>query len=702
MFKSKSKRIGIIITAVIMFNTLFANNVQAAEDITDDTGAAYVSAHEEECVQIAAAPDVTEEMCDYSYWLDKSVGNPTALMMNQDDIIALNRSALSAPGSNMNDLLSMNEDYNAASLGASLADISTSKSVLYVNQQSVSANEYYQALKSDIAATKYTEENRKVQYAVAVKQTVINNIPTNAFIGYSAFDTDNEAVNSALSVNEPFIIKQRCISGGHTYYWGYADNCTGWVDGDDLAICANKNEWLEAWQIDREKKDFLVVTQDKIVLEPSYYTPEISEVKLTIGTILKEVPTELIPAVIDYRGKWNNYVVYLPVRDAEGKYQRKIALISQHYNVSEGFLDMTKENILKTAFTCIGNRYGWGGMLDSMDCSLYTRNVYRCFGVSWPRNTNWQQTVPDIKISLADMTDEEKEKRIRELPAGSLLYFPGHTMIYIGNAGDKLYVLSALGSVSEAAGELNVQKIFSVALNALDVRRANGTTWIHNLQSAVCPFGIKEWKSGTDLPDDVKGENTGEVFKITPLNGEIYAAVDDTIAIDAFYNKTNRLYIDFARIDGSRVRDNQLRVTVIAGSKVYTRAAVTSAQCDKSVGKVSVNKKTGIAAVKLKASGDVSYELQDGSKYTVHYTVEKPKVNAALKRLEKGNGVKCLTVSQLFGTAISAGRLEIAADKYKTAEIDNNVLKIDTAKTNNIKVRYLFLNKKYQIKIKVK
>lgn len=707
-----------IIVALLLFNNILSANTMAYENIPADTYDFCTVYDEDECVQISAAPDVTAEMCEHSYWLDKSVGAAKKLMMDRAEIAAFNLSALNADGSNMNDLVNMNENYNAKNLGDSLADISTSKKILYVNQQSVSANDYYQALKADIAASVYTDENRKVQYAIATKQTVLNAIPTNAYVGYSATDTDNEVVNSAISVNEPFIIKQRCISEGHTYYWGYSDNCTGWVDSDDIAICENKAEWLEAWQVDENKNDFIVVTQDKIVLEPSYYTPEISEVKLTIGTVLKEVPEELIPSTIDNRGKWNNYVVYLPVRDIEGKYQKKIALISQHYDVSEGYPELTKEKLLKIAFSCIGNRYGWGGMMDSMDCSLYTRNVYRCFGVFLPRNTNWQQTVPNTKISFSDMSDDEKEMKIKELPAGTLLYFPGHTMIYIGSINDKIYVLSALGSVSEGTGEVNVQKIFSVALNALDVRRANGTTWLHNLQAAVCPFGIKEWKADDDktISDRNNVENNVEnnniennnivnnniVNKVTPLNGEVYAAADDTIALDAFYNKTNKLYVDFTRIDSSKVNGGQLKATVISGAKIFTKAAVANVQCDKSVGKVSINKNTSIAAVRLKASGDVNYTMKDGNSYVVHFTVEKPKANSKLKKIETGEGIKQLSVSELFGTSINAGRLEIASDKNELAEIENNMLKINTDKQGNVKVKYLFLNKKYQIKIKIK
>jgi hypothetical protein len=162
-----------------------------------------------------------------------------------------------------------------------------------------------------------------------------------------------------------------------------------------------------------------------------------------------------------------------------------MALISQHYSVSVGFLPMTQGNILDVAFSCLGNRYGWAGMLQSYDCSLYTRTIYRCFGFELPRNTTWQQLVPNTKVDLSQMTDEEKEKYIETLPVGSLLYFSGHTMVYVGTVDGVNYVISALGSASDSVGKLNVKSQYCVAVNPLTVRRKNGNTWLNNLISAV-------------------------------------------------------------------------------------------------------------------------------------------------------------------------------------------------------------------------
>ena len=295
-------------------------------------------------------------------------------------------------------------------------------------------------------------------------------------------------------MNDPVVIKQVCAYDDASFYYVETDHCPGWVDAQSVAICASRSEWLDAWKTSVDGKDFLVVTQNRIVTEPSVFVPETADVKLTIGTKLKLVPEDKIPRNLGERNAWNNYVVYLPTRDADGAYVRREALISQHYSVSIGFLPMTQSNILRVAFTCLGDRYGWGGMLDAMDCSMFTRNVYRCFGLYMPRNTTWQQLVPNTRIDLSGMTDEEKLLLLQNTPAGAMLYFPGHTMIYMGFEAGTGYVISALGSASDTTGELDVRSIYSVAVNPLTVRRRSGNTWLADLTSIVIPANYAEKK----------------------------------------------------------------------------------------------------------------------------------------------------------------------------------------------------------------
>ncbi len=127
-----------------------------------------------------------------------------------------------------------------------------------------------------------------------------------------------------------------------------------------------------------------------------------------------------------------------------------------------------------------------------MDCSLYTRDIYKCFGYELPRNTTGQVKLPEQYVeSLDGMTDDAKRAKIDSLEPGTLLMFSGHIMMYIGSVNNKQYVISDLGSASETAAvseTVNVKGIFSVSINTLDVRRRNENTWLTSMIYAVRPW----------------------------------------------------------------------------------------------------------------------------------------------------------------------------------------------------------------------
>lgn len=422
---------------------------------------------------------MSREMLNSDYW--KKISNDSnEILMTKDQIKEYNNKILEANNTNVIDLESIK---NPSKGYFSKLNYSP----LYINgkefNQDNLINQFIEAQNNST----FKDEKRleKLHYAVATKRCDLKCWPTNDYIGYSADDCDDEIQLAILNVNDPFVIKDICIFNSKTFYYGWSNNCDGWVCSDNLALFNSKEEWINSWKVNIEDSDFLVVTQDKIITEPSITIPSTSEVELSIGTVLKLVPKAEFPDSIGERGAWYNYLVYLPTRDENGYYKREIALIPIHYSVSIGFLDMTNSNILDVAFSCLGDRYGWGGMLKSMDCSLYNREVYECFGFELPRNGTWQRNIPNKLTDISSLSDEEKQEYIESLPIGSLLFFPGHTMIYVGTVKHTSYVISDTGMLSDSYGELKVKSMYSVILNPLTTRRANSNTWLHELFAVV-------------------------------------------------------------------------------------------------------------------------------------------------------------------------------------------------------------------------
>ena len=431
--------------------------------------------------------DVTKEMTD-----------PDKVLMDEAAIRAKNQKIMDDPDTNMCDLKNVTMAYDAVARQKKLADstfsditerIGTRKKIFRsgVALEGDKITEWFNEIKDNIQYAP-AKSNATKLYAICTKRADLWMAPNAEPVGWSATDGDDEFENSAVNVNEPFIIDGTTRDG--KFFHGTTNNCSGWVEADHFAICDDRETWLSQWDLPGDQ--LLVVTTSHITLERSFLDPATSGVDLMLGTQLPLVPREEIPEKIAERGTWYNRVVYLPTRDADGKLVRTPALIGAHHDVSVGYLPLTKSNILKVAFSCLGDRYGWGGMLGAMDCSMYARSIYRCFGFELPRNTTWQRAMPTYKVDLGPMTDAEKRVAISKLPVGTLLMFSGHITMYVGSYNGKQYVISDMGTASETeesiGSEVKAKARYCVSLNTLDVRRAAGTTWLTEMLTGLVPW----------------------------------------------------------------------------------------------------------------------------------------------------------------------------------------------------------------------
>lgn len=428
---------------------------------------------------------VTKEMCDAQYWIHKCQ-NPDEVLLTREEIEALNEKIMKKQGTHMNDLSEYPDYYDGEELRSEWTNKEIPQKEFYRDGELMEDKEaYFSEIRRNILEAK-VEKEQPVSHVICIRRTGMKVWPTDDELGYSPTDVDDELLNSVLLVNEPAVVLMTTADGRYCYT--LSSSCSGWVKKSDLAFCKNKQEWNEVLNPDGE---FLIITTDKIVLEDSNLEQSTRKTELTLGSRVNLVPDKELPSHISERGIWNNYVVYLPSKDANGYYVKRPALISQHENVSVGYLKLNQRNILNTAFECLGDRYGWGGMLGAMDCSLYTRSIFRCFGLELPRNTKWQNAIPTRHIDLSEQSDSQKKGELNLLPAGTLLFFTGHIMMYVGNEDGHYYVMNAAGSladVSDGEEQKPMQRVYSVILNSLEVRRKSGNTWLRDVTDAIVPW----------------------------------------------------------------------------------------------------------------------------------------------------------------------------------------------------------------------
>ncbi len=339
------RKLMVITAAALSFGLMIPLTAVAAGDIEEKTPVPAV----------IYMPDVTAEMSNSSFWTDLQ-GNTDVLLATSDELQSLNGKILSTKDCNMNDLKNYKTSVDGKKLSESLESATRSALESYQGKGyfmkggEVISDEFVSEISSNCRNAAAKEE-QNVKYGIITERTTINAWPSDEGVYDDASDLDFDyKYLSGIGVNEPVIILS--VSADKDWYYVICDNLDGWVKASDTAVCKNKSEWLTAW--DFSDKDALVVCTDKIITEESNDPPETSKRTLYMGTRLELADEKDIPSLVSNRSTYSNHVVYMPVRKDDGSYERKIALISEHWKVSEGFLPLTTENIVSTAFEWLG------------------------------------------------------------------------------------------------------------------------------------------------------------------------------------------------------------------------------------------------------------------------------------------------------------------------------------------------------------
>lgn len=305
-----------------------------------------------------------------------------------------------------------------------------------------------------------------VQMGVTVRRSNIRTLPTgNAFFGQpyaSQFDVFQE---TAIDPSEAVLILQTSADGQYFYICMY--NYSGWVAVNDIALTDNRKTWLKYVR----PQDFLVVTDKAYQIG---YKGE--QIFYQMGSRLP------IEAKTD-----EGYAVTLPQRDAEGKLQEVTVPLVKSDNLHEGYLPYTRGNILGQAFRFLGEPYGWGGLINSVDCSSFIADIYRSMGIFLPRNADQQEMAGGIRVPFTDFTEDMiNDSIITNCHPGDVLFMDGHVMLYIGQINNIPYIIHALGSYTDHTSYESVKhKIMRVVVSDLSLTRYNGETFAAALTSTV-------------------------------------------------------------------------------------------------------------------------------------------------------------------------------------------------------------------------
>jgi hypothetical protein len=421
-------------------------------------------------------PDVSRPMLDPEFWTAK-LSDPDGIVMPLEDIGAFNRAVIKALPGTVCDLKTCSSFMPGDQLKKQI-NVPFPEYPMYIGPNQV-AQSYLEQMKVNMNLDAIRDRN-EVRYAFTVKRSSLRVYPTSDVVSDELNDQEFDLFqNTAVHPFEPLLIYHQ--SADRNWYFARMYNCFGWLPATDVAISPDRTTWVAYQSPGR----FVLAAGNRLRLCENPNSPEISNLELPMGTIIP-LADDPIPTMIDRQDPTGNYVVKLAVRTAGGQLAFKLGLLPYSLDVQEGYLPYTRANVIKQAFKLQGDRYGWGGMLDSHDCSSLILDVYRCFGFRLPRNSEQQAASAGQTVSFEVGEADKRADLFKDLLPGASLHFPGHVMLYLGEEGGRYYVISALGNwaVKNGSGIMEALRVHGVVVNNLDLTRKNGKTWMESLTVA--------------------------------------------------------------------------------------------------------------------------------------------------------------------------------------------------------------------------
>jgi len=214
-----------------------------------------------------------------------------------------------------------------------------------------------------------------------------------------------------VKLNEPLRVLHTSKDG----VWLFVETAysNGWLEARDVALV--DAELIDSWM----QAPHLVMIQDYQAVSDGR----------GIGTYPAKIGT-ILPLAQSWDGWWE---VRVASAGEGGKAEIRTSRILRA--AAAPFpLAFNKENVALIGDQLLGQPYGWGEQYDLRDCSALLRDFFMPFGIWLPRASSDQIASVPRRVPLVELAALEKEKLImsKSLPFLTLLFKPGHIMLYAG------------------------------------------------------------------------------------------------------------------------------------------------------------------------------------------------------------------------------------------------------------------------------
>jgi len=328
---------------------------------------------------VVPAPDVNREMLSAEFWISQNA-SANEVLLTETEINAFNQSLFAKIPRHMVNIYIAPSQIDADKLKKLLGRYDgIGQQKLFIDGQIANESSW-----AEILAAKNCENlsnTTNVRYALITERCNLRSFPTNSnacrmLEEMPLIDRFQEA---HLEPGQPALIYHDSIDGQWLFVQIF--NYCGWVEATKLALFAQA-VWRE--YCDHYQSEFLVVNSKRLHITENYLATRQS-LMFSMGARLP-LWYGVQQKIVDLQNVCGTYVVAMPRRRSDGSGYIAPLLIPLSSDVTVGYLPFTLANLLRQAFKLQGERYGWGGLFESWDCSGLIMAAYSVFGFDLPRN----------------------------------------------------------------------------------------------------------------------------------------------------------------------------------------------------------------------------------------------------------------------------------------------------------------------------
>ena len=267
--------------------------------------------------------------------------------------------------------------------------------------------------KKEIQNSNFENSDSLSKPAITVRHTNLKLYPSSEAIYYDpkrtgeGFPFDYNQ-NSSVHINTPIVVSHYSLDKK----WVYAQTsfASGWIKVEDIAFVT------PAFQTQFRNDNYSITVKDNLNISDD--NGFISLVK--IGSIFPIDP------------ETKKYL--LAKRDENGSAYLSKVTVNDIDIIAHKPIKFNPYNIAYISKQLVGEPYGWGGGYETRDCSALTQDFFAPFGIYLARNSRQQANNGNEFISIKGMDKKRKQDTILAdaKPFRSLLFVPGHIMLYLG------------------------------------------------------------------------------------------------------------------------------------------------------------------------------------------------------------------------------------------------------------------------------